>query len=262
MSKGSFLSTTLRRQSGNTSCKSWRSRPTRYRRGFITNTSSDSDVASMFWIYPDEYPPGYQGYKLDPIIGANNPNITCGRAAFDSAHRTETADVLAGSEVGFRVSTDGNGNRNPEYSQYPNFWHPGPAQIYLSRAPNDDLQSYKGDGDWFKIAYAGPSDDRTWSLWPSVSDVRIPPLLVFKLASESRRVLTGSAPMCSVQLHHPTKHTARQVPNAHRELHAHSEHQLPSVLYQLRPCQHHWSRRGHSDRVCEVPRHIPRRRSR
>ncbi|KAK4232777.1 hypothetical protein C8A03DRAFT_39590, partial [Achaetomium macrosporum] len=128
------------------------------------------DVASMFSVRPDEYPPGYQGYKLDPIIGAANPNITCGRAAFDSASRTETADVLAGSEVGFRVSTDGNGNRNSAYSQFPSFWHPGPAQIYLSRAPNDNLQSYRGDGDWFKIAYAGPSDDRQWSLWPRVSD--------------------------------------------------------------------------------------------
>ena len=145
----------------------------RHRRGFTTDSSSNSDVASMFSVYPDQYPPGYQGYKLDPIIGATDPNITCGRAAFDSAPRTETADVLAGSEVGFRVSTDGKGNRNSDYSQYPSFWHPGPAQIYLSRAPSDDLQSYKGDGDWFKIAYAGPSDDRTWSLWPSVSDVRI-----------------------------------------------------------------------------------------
>lgn len=126
----------------------------------------------MYSILPGQYPPGYQGYKLDPIIGAANPNITCGRAAFDSAPRTETADVLAGSEVGFRVSADGNGNRNSANPPYPNFWHPGPAQIYLSRAPNDELRSYKGDGDWFKIAYAGPSDDRHWSLWPRVSDVR------------------------------------------------------------------------------------------
>ncbi|KAK3294450.1 glycoside hydrolase [Chaetomium fimeti] len=128
------------------------------------------DVTSIFSLDPSHYPPGYQGYKLDPIIGAANPNITCGRAAFDSAPRTQTADVLAGSEIGFRVSADGNGNRNAEYSQFPSFWHPGPAQIYLSRAPNDDLQSYRGDGAWFKIAYAGPLNKQNWSLWPSVSD--------------------------------------------------------------------------------------------
>jgi hypothetical protein len=85
--------------------------------------------------------------------------------------------VLAGSEVGFRVSADGsNGNRadivDPSTARYPSFYHPGPAQIYLSRAPNDDLKSYRGDGDWFKIAYAGPLDDQNWSLWPFVSDVR------------------------------------------------------------------------------------------
>lgn len=122
---------------------------------------------------PNERLEGYQGYKLDPIIGTDNPNVTCGRAAFDSAPRTETADILAGSEVGFRVSADGNGNRQGLHYQYPNpsFWHAGPGIIYLSRAPNDDLLNYKGDGDWFKIAYAGPIDNTHWSLWPSVGDV-------------------------------------------------------------------------------------------
>lgn len=43
-------------------------------------------------------------------------------------------------------------------------FHDGPGQAYLSRAPNDDLANYDGKGDWFKVAYAGPSDDKTWSL--------------------------------------------------------------------------------------------------
>lgn len=135
----------------------------------------------MFGIWeprPDEVNlRGYQGNKIDPIIGSNNPNITCGRAAFNSAPHTETADILAGSEVGFRVSADGNGNRQGLYFRTPNphFWHAGPGLIYLSRTPNDDLLNYKGDGDWFKIAYAGPVDDTHWSLWsasePYPSDV-------------------------------------------------------------------------------------------
>jgi hypothetical protein len=94
----------------------------------------------------------------------NHPDITCGRKALDFAATTETADVLAGSEVGFRVSWDGNG-------QYGVFWHQGPAQIYLSRAPNDDLEHYQGDGDWFKIAYAGPVGNNKWLLWPNEHDV-------------------------------------------------------------------------------------------
>jgi hypothetical protein len=138
------------------------------------------DVQPPWSIDPATYPPHYQGYKVPPIIGPADPNITCGRAAFDAAARTDIADVLAGSEVGFRVSADGsNGNRADVVDQgpstrYPSFYHPGPAQIYLSRAPHDDLKTYRGDGDWFKIAYAGPLDDQHWSLYPFVSDVRIP----------------------------------------------------------------------------------------
>lgn len=86
--------------------------------------------------------------------------------AFRFAATTETADVVAGSEVGFRVSWDGNG-------PYGVFWHPGPAQIYLSRAPNDDLESYQGDGDWFKIAYGGPVGNNEWLLW-GAHDVGFP----------------------------------------------------------------------------------------
>ncbi|KAK3293882.1 glycosyl hydrolase family 61-domain-containing protein [Chaetomium fimeti] len=128
------------------------------------------DVGTSYYVSPEKYIPGDQSAKLEPIVGTSDPNITCGRLAFDSASKTETADIIAGSEVGFRVSTDGRGTRNPEKGVYPNFWHPGPGQIYLSRAPNDDLQSYKGDGDWFKIAYAGPTDDQHWSIWPKVTD--------------------------------------------------------------------------------------------
>ena len=107
-----------------------------------------SDVSGIWAPRPNEGLEGYQGDKLDPIIGTDNPNITCGRAAFDSAPRTETVDILAGSEVGLRVSADGNGNRHgPRFQSStgnPNFWHAGPGIIYLSRAPNDDLLKLQG----------------------------------------------------------------------------------------------------------------------
>ena len=50
------------------------------------------------------------------------------------------------------------------------FYHPGPAQVWLSRAPNDDLRTYQGDGDWFKIAYAGPADNQNWELYRSTDE--------------------------------------------------------------------------------------------
>lgn len=91
-----------------------------------------------------------------------NPNITCGRAAFNSAPQTETADVLAGSEIGFRVSWDGHGKGGV-------FWHPGPGQVYLSQVPEGiegGLEVYHGqEGEWFKIAYGGPVSNTEWTLW-------------------------------------------------------------------------------------------------
>ncbi|EAQ88640.1 hypothetical protein CHGG_05259 [Chaetomium globosum CBS 148.51] len=95
---------------------------------------------------------GVSCHQLTGILlvnGTESPEWKYVRNAFYWAATTETADILAGSEVGFRVSTDGNG-------KYGYFWHPGPGMIYLSRAPNDDLEHYRGDGDWFKIAYGGP----------------------------------------------------------------------------------------------------------
>ncbi|KAM7186853.1 Glycosyl hydrolase family 61 domain containing protein [Naviculisporaceae sp. PSN 640] len=121
------------------------------------------DVAPQYPHGPWDYPEGSDFPKTPPQTDIYSTNITCGREAFASAAKTETADVLAGDEVGFRVSWDGSG-------EYGVFWHQGPIQIYLSRAPNDDITNYRGDGDWFKIAYAGPENDNKWSAWPGVGD--------------------------------------------------------------------------------------------
>ncbi|GAB1315561.1 hypothetical protein MFIFM68171_05771 [Madurella fahalii] len=113
------------------------------------------DVAPHF--DDSDWPEGNEFPKTPPMLDINHPNITCGRNAFAAASRTETADVLAGSEVGFRVSYSASG-------QFGLFYHQGPAQIYLSQAPNNDLEHYQGDGDWFKIAYAGPVHNNKWSI--------------------------------------------------------------------------------------------------
>ncbi|KAL2257467.1 hypothetical protein VTK26DRAFT_136 [Humicola hyalothermophila] len=128
------------------------------------------DVATAYDVFPGEYPEGNDFPKTPPQTDIHSVNITCGRRAWEFAAQTETADVVAGSEVGFRVSFDGNA------TPYGDFWHPGPAQIYLARAPEDagggdPLASFRGDeGDWFKIAYAGPVADDRWALWPGESD--------------------------------------------------------------------------------------------
>ena len=124
------------------------------------------------WDDPDWPEPSREWLKIVPQFDIHHPDITCGRQAFKSAATTETADVLAGSEVGFRVSY--NGATTPE----PYFYHRGPGQIYLSRAPDDDLEHYRGDGDWFKIAYSGPVGKDEWSLYrkPDVSLPKCPPV--------------------------------------------------------------------------------------
>jgi hypothetical protein len=113
-------------------------------------------VKSAWVLAPGEFE-GSEYHKSVPQNDIDSTNITCGRDAFDFAAQTETADVLAGSEVGFKVSWAAQGN--------PGFWHPGPVQIYMSRAPKDDLASYRGDGDWFKIAYGGPANNTNWLYW-------------------------------------------------------------------------------------------------
>ncbi|PVI05818.1 lytic polysaccharide monooxygenase [Periconia macrospinosa] len=100
-------------------------------------------------------------YANDEI---NKQNLTCGRAAFNSLPKTEIADVIAGEELGFQTWNEkDDGAPFTEESTY-TFFHYGPGQVWLSRAPNDDLKSYYGDGDWFKVAYAGPEDNQTWKL--------------------------------------------------------------------------------------------------
>jgi hypothetical protein len=42
--------------------------------------------------------------KMSPQYNVHSMNVTCGRNAFDSAGKTEIADVIAGATIGFQVS--------------------------------------------------------------------------------------------------------------------------------------------------------------
>ncbi|KAF2267774.1 hypothetical protein CC78DRAFT_489693 [Lojkania enalia] len=112
---------------------------------------------------------------MAPQYDIHSPNITCGRSAFASATRTETADVVAGSEMGFRVYAAQNSGR--EYSAA--IFHEGPAQVYLAKAPNNELESFSGIGEeaaWFKIASFAAASATEWAVFQKDSvNFTIPP---------------------------------------------------------------------------------------
>lgn len=52
------------------------------------------------------------------------------------------AKINAGDTIGFTFTTG--------------IFHIGPLFVYLSRALDDDVQSYDGSGDWFKLLEVAP----------------------------------------------------------------------------------------------------------
>ncbi|KAH7303768.1 fungal cellulose binding domain-containing protein [Stachybotrys elegans] len=88
----------------------------------------------------------------------NNNDLRCNKGSMN--HRTEpkTYRITAGQDVvGFQAyaGTDG-------------LYHPGPVQIYMSKAPGD-VRDYDGSGDWFKVYQLGHRDgstaDDAWLAW-------------------------------------------------------------------------------------------------
>ncbi|KAK0614625.1 glycoside hydrolase [Immersiella caudata] len=92
-----------------------------------------------------------------PFYDIDSEDVRCGRGAARSGPGTKTAEVFAGDEVGFVVGRSAMEPLEPHI-----IYHPGPGQVYLSRSPTPNIKDYTGDGDWFKIFYAGPRDDSWW----------------------------------------------------------------------------------------------------
>jgi hypothetical protein len=88
------------------------------------------------------------------VGNVNSPQIRCFQSA--SAPAQGTMDVKAGATIGYSVS--------------PNAYHPGPAQIYLAKAPEGTpLSSWDGSGAvWFKIFEEQPIFGGQLT-WPSMS---------------------------------------------------------------------------------------------
>ncbi|KAF2865091.1 glycoside hydrolase [Massariosphaeria phaeospora] len=119
------------------------------------------------WEYTREIGYGWEGkpYRDSPAFSVDTQDIICGYTAWNtdnslSGIKPNTADVVAGSEIGFRISKTYGILLPPTNETF--LYHEGPAQAYLSRS--DNLQAYRGDGDWFKIAALLAKDDTTWQV--------------------------------------------------------------------------------------------------
>jgi hypothetical protein len=88
----------------------------------------------------------------------DGPDIICNQGAFSNAGSTDILTVNAGDEVRVKLGVGAT------------MQHPGPSYIYMSRAPGDDVKSYDGTGDWFKIFEEGVCNegaDFTTDAWCS-----------------------------------------------------------------------------------------------
>jgi len=93
-------------------------------------------------------------------------NHRCGRDGWKPSPRTETADVIAGDDVGFsieRYTLDGSQANSKSYNY---IGHIGPGLVYIAKKPDGvELSQWDGDGDWVKIDYHGPASNDSWSLF-------------------------------------------------------------------------------------------------
>jgi len=56
---------------------------------------------------------------------------------------------------------------------------------YLSKAPGS-LETYRGDGDWFKIGEIGAKNDDKWAISSQNGPVSLSPSLQYRLTSNAR----------------------------------------------------------------------------
>jgi hypothetical protein len=103
------------------------------------------------WEYVREITPRGQVYDeeiawVHPLTDPDSLDVRCGRNASTSSHPVKTATIHAGDRIGFAA-----GERTIQEADAASMYHPGFASAWLSKAPNDDLDAYTGDGDWVKI---------------------------------------------------------------------------------------------------------------
>ncbi|KAL9082397.1 MAG: hypothetical protein Q9165_008902 [Trypethelium subeluteriae] len=112
----------------------------------------EKGVATPPWVDVRQYPTYYTN---NPVTDVTSTDIRCNVGG--STVSSNTTTINAGDTIGFTAS--------------PNIYHPGPAQVYMAKAPSGtDVATWTGDGDvWFKIFGQGPSSFAESGLtWPTM----------------------------------------------------------------------------------------------
>ncbi|KZW04279.1 fungal cellulose binding domain-containing protein [Exidia glandulosa HHB12029] len=90
-------------------------------------------------------------YSNGPVTDVTSPDIRCYTSETNAG--ATTANVTAGSTVGFTAVTD--------------ISHPGPALVYMAKAPSQ-AAGWDGSGAvWFKIFEMPPTISASGMTWPS-----------------------------------------------------------------------------------------------
>ncbi|KAK4494447.1 hypothetical protein PRZ48_014745 [Zasmidium cellare] len=110
------------------------------------------------WAYIREHTRGYMPTKGSGIL-ENDFRCQPGGA---TGQNTDVYTVQPGDKIALKQAFGGTGME-----------HPGPAQVYMSKAPSGSVKSYDGSGDWFKVSEqllcASPSNGAiqtdAWCVW-------------------------------------------------------------------------------------------------
>lgn len=88
----------------------------------------------------------------------DDTDFRCNLGATSNGGTVSTAEVAAGSELAMVLGVGAT------------MKHPGPAQVYMSKAPGGSVADYDGSGDWFKIhqettCSSGDLTTTAWCTW-------------------------------------------------------------------------------------------------
>ncbi|KAH7109658.1 putative endoglucanase [Dendryphion nanum] len=128
---------------------------------FDTLIIDGKETKANQYVRQNTRPAKYNPTKWENVRDDMTPDLTdfrCNKGAFESAGRTEVAEIKAGAKLAMKLAVGAT------------MQHPGPGLVYMSKAPSS-VKTYQGDGDWFKIFEekvcnkAGDFTKDAWCTW-------------------------------------------------------------------------------------------------